>query len=878
MPINFPSMHKHLAIIGCILLLAAGCKTGQKASGPDYSKFDIDTLPAINVSATPQLPAYNGSRTRVHDLLHTRLDVRFDWEKQHCLGVADLTLTPYFYPTNELVLDAKGFDIHAISMLPADSMPPLAYTYDSLQLTITLPKTYTRNDTFSLRIDYTAKPNELDAGGSAAITSDIGLYFINADGSDQLKPQQIWTQGETEASSCWFPTIDSPNERMTQELFITVKNEFTALSNGLLQFELDNGNGTHTFCWKQDKPHAPYLVMMAIGEFTIIEDQWRDLAVNYYMESDYAKHGKAIFGATPAMLEFFSTSLGVDYPWDKYHQIIVRDYVSGAMENTSAVIFGEFANQTPREMLDGDYEDVIAHELFHHWFGDLVTCESWANLPLNESFATYSEYLWREHAHGRDDADEHQQSELRAYMAEAQYKREDLVRFDYDDKEAMFDSHSYAKGSLVLHMLRKYVGDEAFWAGLKLYLDDNQYEAVEIHQLRLAYEEVTGEDLNWFFNQWFLDRSHPELLVHTEYNDSLHQCNVIVEQQQNFDLTPLYRLPVAIDFYHGKTVTRKLVVLDEVLNELTFPMAKPDLVNFDAENALLAEISYPKTPEEWIFQYHNAPLYFDRVSAVEACGANATNHEASAKLVLEAYSDPYWGVRSAAIDATNGALAHFPEDFKAALTDCALNDPEAPVRADAIASLVAHYEDAALEDLYRKALNDPSYSVMAEALSALAATNKTEALKFAKGLEDEEAQPLLLAVADLYGEYGTDAENRWFLKRKDDFTGFNQIAFIVAYENYLLNERSDAVLSHGIEYFGDAAVNHDSYYTRVMSLNALRNIDDVLGVKKHLLSVQLGDQEKSGASSSDLIITQTSLSKVSNLKTKVEEFISEAVK
>ena len=198
---QYLAMRNSLILTVLVLALIAGCKSGQKA-GDGYGRNVVyDTLPAINVSSTPKRPVYNPSRTREHDLLHTRLDVRFDWAKQHCLGSAELTLTPYFYATNKVVLDAKGFDLHSVQLITDSTSTDLSHTYDSLQIDITLPSTYSREDTFKLGINYTAKPNELEAGGSTAITSDIGLYFINPDSTED-KPQQIWTQGETEANSC----------------------------------------------------------------------------------------------------------------------------------------------------------------------------------------------------------------------------------------------------------------------------------------------------------------------------------------------------------------------------------------------------------------------------------------------------------------------------------------------------------------------------------------------------------------------------------------------------------------------------------------------------------------------------------------------------
>ena len=354
------------------------CKPTQTVQLPEQ------VVEMNNPNTVPTQPIYNGSYTRYFDLIHTKLDVKFNWEKTYLYGKAELTLKPYFHSSNTLVLNARGFDVNKVQLNNNGSYTDLKYTYDSLLLTITLDKTYTRNDTLKVFIDYTAKPNELTTGGSDAIKSDKGLYFINPDGTEKDKPKQIWTQGETESNSAWFPTIEASNERCTGEIAITIEEKYKTLSNGILTQQEINGDGTRTDFWEMDQPFAPYLFMMAIGEFAVVKDKWKNIEVDYYVDQDFEKDAKAIFGLTPEMIEFFSKRLGVEYPWKKYSQVIVHDYVSGAMENTSAVIHGDFVQQTTRELLDGSAgEDVISHELFHHWFGDLVTCESWSNLPLN---------------------------------------------------------------------------------------------------------------------------------------------------------------------------------------------------------------------------------------------------------------------------------------------------------------------------------------------------------------------------------------------------------------------------------------------------------------------------------------------------------------
>ncbi|QEC51398.1 M1 family metallopeptidase [Anseongella ginsenosidimutans] len=495
---------------------------------------------------------YKESYTRVTDLLHTDLKVSFNWDSSFVYGEAILQLKPYFYPSDSLILDATGFRLHEVSLLKgAGGKVPLEYDYDGKKIRIGLDRQYTREEKYEIFIGYTAMPDRLEAGGSEAITQDKGLYFIDPLDKDPDKPSQIWTQGETEANSAWFPTINGPQENHTQRIALTVNDKYVTLSNGTQVSSKSNGNGTRTDIWEQELPHATYLTMIAVGDFAVVKDKWRNLEVNYYVEPEFEQYAPLIFGNTPEMIGFYSDLLGVEYPWSKYSQIVVRDFVSGAMENTTATVFFDQMNMTDREYLDEDHEDIIAHELFHHWFGDLVTCESWSNLPLNEAFATYGEYLWLEHKYGRAEADVHGFNDMAYYFFDQDSHDKDLIRYQVPHREDMFDVVTYQKGGRVLHMLRKYVGDEAFFAALKLYLERHRFQPVEVHDLRLAFEDVTGEDLNWFFNQWMLASGHPELNFEVSYEQEAGQVVIRTEQTQNLENNPLYKIPLKVDFYTG---------------------------------------------------------------------------------------------------------------------------------------------------------------------------------------------------------------------------------------------------------------------------------------------------------------------------------------
>ena len=830
-------MKKLTTFIGIVSIISS-CTPFKKA---DSSKtILLDTVTAV--LPAPERPKYNESNKREHDLLHTKLEVKFDYNKAWVHGNATLTLTPYFYPSNTLELDAKGFDIKKVALEDlSKNHKDLVYKYDGEKLSIRLDREYARKDTFSIYIQYTAKPDERKAGGSSAINSDKGLFFINPDGKDADKPIQIWTQGETESNSAWFPTIDSPNERMSQELFITVDNKYSTLSNGILIFSLDNGDGMRTDIWKQDLPHAPYLTMMAIGEYAIVKDKWKDIDVHYYVEKKYEPSAYKIFGLTPEMLEFYSSVLGVKYPWDKYHQVVVRDYVSGAMENTSAVIYGEFMYGTPRELIDISYEHFVAHELFHHWFGDLVTCESWANLPLNESLANYGEYLWFDHKYGRDAADHHLQGALSQYLMESKNKQVDMIRFDYEHREDMFDSHSYAKGGRILHMLRKYVGDEAFFESLKLYLNENKYTSVEIHHLRLAFEKVTGEDLNWFFDQWFLSSGHPELAIATSYDDSLKKVTVSVRQNQNFAKTPVYKLPLTIDIYANGTKERHPIVIDKVFEEFSFASAKkPDLINFDAEKALLGVKKEQKSAEEWAFQYINAPLFLDRYEALENL-SKITADTLVGTIFTKALDDKYWSLRSMALKNTSKAMLIDEKGIKQKLFKLAAKDEKSNVRAVAVQQLVKNYKkDEDVFPLIKESLKDSSYLVVSEALNAMVLVNEKEALETAAMLENEKNAGILhITIANIYAEKGNSSHNAFFLKTAHQVSGNqNPYNFLITYGAFL-KDKPDDVINSGIPMIEDIAVNSSKWWMRLGGVQVLGNLYSMYKEKELALAEKL---------------------------------------
>ncbi|GET46388.1 M1 family aminopeptidase [Capnocytophaga felis] len=654
-------------------------------------------------------------------LKHTKLKVSFNFEDQTLDGEEWLTASPFFYESDSLILDAKAMIIHEVKM----ENKPLSYLYKDDFLRIKLDKIYRKGENYTIYIKYTAQPEKVTAKGSQAINDAKGLYFINPKGELPNVPTQVWTQGETESSSCWFPTLDKPNQKTTQEIYITVPDKFVTLSNGILQSSEKQNDNLRTDYWVMDKPHAPYLFFMGVGDFAVVKDTpWRGkVPVDYYVEKEYEKVAKQIFGHTAEMIEFFSKRFGYDFPWQKYAQMVVRDFVAGAMENTTAVSHGESAHQTADVLADNNYwEAVIAHEMGHHWFGNLVTTESWSNLTINESFANYSEYLWYEYKYGKDVADYHLTKSVNQYHHRPNDFVKDLVRFGYNDKEDMFDLVSYNKGGGILNMLRDYLGDEAFFQGITDFLKTYEFGTGEAHQLRLSFEKISGKDLNWFFNQWFFGNGNPVVSVENNYDAAAKQIRLKIIQNQ--EEAGFFEFPLEVDIYqNGKYERHQVWVKARKENEFFFSAEKsPNLVNINPRGVILMREDSYKNAQEYLFQYTHAKDYKSRSQAVEFA-----QYEQHNELLLKAIKDPFYQIRMEALNALAGQK--LSSKVLSEIEKIAKNDPKNLVKSAAMWTLAATKSKKYLP-VFEKALSVHSASVKNAALNGIATIDAKRAKRF----------------------------------------------------------------------------------------------------------------------------------------------------
>tara|TARA_R110001592_G_scaffold362545_1_gene676838 strand:+ start:119219 stop:121675 length:2457 start_codon:yes stop_codon:yes gene_type:complete len=789
---------------------------------------------------------YQSSKDRDWDLLHTALKVNFDYATQTVNGKAILTLKPLIYAQQTLVLDAKDFDVHSTSMLKGGEDIHLTFNYNREKLTLFLPETVDRTDTLQIAIVYTAFPEEEGKEGSAAITDTKGLYFINSDGAIKDKPVQIWTQGETTHSSKWFPTIDSPNERQTHDFYLTVPDQFMSLSNGEMVNSQKNADGTRTDHWQMNLPHAPYLSAVVVGEFATIEENIGGLALRYFVEPKYKEGAKLVFGNTPEMIRFFSSLLEMPFPWQKYDQVVVRDFVSGAMENTTLSLFMEALNLNEREALDSEWDYIIAHELFHQWFGNYVTTESWANLTMNEGFADYAEYLWLAHKEGRDEADMHHFNAIEQYMGEAEEKQLNLVRFYHDESEDMFDSHTYAKGGRVLHMLRKYLGDDVFFEGLRFYLKQNAFNSVEVHQLRLALEEVSGKDLNWFFNQWFLSAGHPELKITWDYSQP-ENILLTLEQQQDITKFPIFKIPFKVSLYKDGARIEQTYTMDQARQQFALENGSgTELALFDEYYEILSVREQTRGGEFLAKQFFRSQSGLARVEALDSLTSNYIEFLDFLPTMRVALEDSFHVVRELALhrmnrlEATTGAIHQLEEK----VLQMAEGDPNNAVRAAAIEAL-AGIDNGKYEQLFYRLINAPSYQVSGAALTAYMDLEGNETRKEAlfNRLKQEGNIRILAPLADYLTVQKNKDQAGWMQEKLEHLEGESLYYFLGYYGDFFASVEG-VPTEEAISSLAELARVNKLNYVRLAAFQSLFGFIDEPGVLELVRSIQGGEKDE----------------------------------
>ena len=680
-------------------------------------------LPGDRLHYAPERPA---------DVRHVKLVVALDFEQETITGTAYTTFSTLYEELRTVTYDAVELNIEHVSL---ENGTALDYTTTGKKLTVTLDHAYRHGEQFTIGIKYNAKPR-------------VGLQFMKPVPEDPTRPVHAWTFGQPRYHSHWFPCHDFPNDRATTEMIVTVPAQFLTISNGNLLSVTDNGT-TKTHHWRHDVPHAAYLVSLVVGDFAVIDDNYNGKPVMYYIRKDRKEDARLYMGKTPQMMQFFSEYTGVEYPYDTYAQTVVEVY-TGAMEHTTCTThsFALIMDQKAALDFSHDYVPVVAHELAHQWFGDLITCRDWSHGWLNEGFATYFERMWVEHEAGNDEFKYTMLQEKNGYLAEDSAYRRPIVYFAYNDQGfELFDRHLYNKGAWVLHMLRRQLTNEGFRRGVHAYIERFRTKEVVTSDLQRTLEEVTGHSLERFFQQWVFGGGHPDLEVSYEWDSERKLARLRIKQTQKVDaLTACFSMPLDLAFtiptsdqaskdenpFETRVVRLRVMLGEDEQVEQTFyvPLDRePLMVRIDPDGWLLKTLKFERSTKMLSYQLAHDPDVLGRVEAAEALGEK--NEEKSREALIHALNNAtYWGVRATVARALG---KHSTAQAQAALIDALCNlDPQQFSRVrEAVASALGSFQAPEQLELAQKSAQalriileqgDVSYMVEGSSAEALGKT------------------------------------------------------------------------------------------------------------------------------------------------------------
>lgn len=649
-------------------------------------------------------------RSRNYDVQHYCINLTFDLDQKEFWGTNTITLTPLNDGFKECVLDAE--ELSVISVINS-AETALEFKQTKKHLIIQFSKVYNYGDEIKFCVEY------------CATDPQHGLFF---DDQSADHPQMVSTVSWPEYAHHWIPCYDYPNDKATHDTIVTVSDAFKVLSNGrLVSVEEDMEKGTRTYHWLQDLPHSAYLFLLAIGPFAIIEDSLGSLPVNYWVYEQDIEDAKWIFNKTPHMIDFFNSIYGYTYPWAKYDQVI-SPRMGGGAENTTATLLGQGVIHDKRAEQDFSWDRIIAHEIAHQWWGDLITLRSWEHTWMNESFATYSDYLYTNHDRGEDEGAYDLLRKKNQYLQEARTRYMRPIVFDrYDRPQQNFDSHTYPKGAAVLHMLRFILGDKPFFRTLKHFLHKHEFQAVDTHDFMVAVKEATGQNMDWFFEQYIFKPGHPVFEISYLWEEKSRKVKMKVCQVQDTSRgIPIYKIPVIIGIHTDKGKTSEKAWIEK--KEQVFEFAaeeKPLMVRFDEGNNLLKEWIFDKSLDELLYQLENDDAIGRGWAAAELI-EYANDSRALASLIKSAQSDDFWAVRQNAV-ITLGKNKR-EEDINFFKEKC--EDENSKVRSAAIQNL-GNYGYAELVPFFRECFeNDDSYLVQAEALRSIGKCGNRSQLPF----------------------------------------------------------------------------------------------------------------------------------------------------
>jgi aminopeptidase N len=685
----------------------------------------------LMVWGAPPPGTVHAPRERVYDLQHQVARVRFDWERHAVVGSTTLRIAALEQALPSIAIDAVDMTIGRVAGAGGRT---LRHDYDGRTLTVHLPAPLAAGARTTFTVDYeTVRPKK-------------GAYFID-------RRHVVWTQGETEDTRYWVPTYDFPNDKTTWEFHIRVPRSEKALSNGRLAGTRRVGGDTE-WHWIQDKPASTYLMAAVTGDYVVLQDTWRRTTpVGYWTYADSVEATWRGMGKTPRMMELFSTTLGIDYPWAKYDLANAPDYIFGGMENVTATIQADDAILHPAWAdPHARTEQLVAHELAHQWFGDLLTTRDWANVWLNEGFARFLEQYWMEIEHAPDGGPWHRLQTHEQAIAADRAARRPLVYgvWESDPLEVFFSGHIYPKGAAVLQMLRRQMGDSTFWRAMHRYATKHAYQNVETADFQRAMEEATGRSLTTFFRQWVFGAGVPAFRVSHAYDSAARELRLVATQVQPRDsLTGFFEADVDVEVLTDSGAERAVIAVRGETSEARIPLrAAPRSIRWDKGNWLLDVADFPRPTVMLAHQLAHDDDVAGRIEAIDLLARRHGEVIAARALAAAVREERFAPARARAL-AGLGALAlgqpGAPEiavmPLRAIATAAALHardDADPRVRQEVPAVMGAVSRQALGEHIGRL-LADSSLFVRGAAIQAYAAAFPAEALDSIRAMLEQES-------------------------------------------------------------------------------------------------------------------------------------------
>lgn len=668
--------------------------------------------------------SYKGSRSHQFDVLHIFMDLKFDEANKKVSGMVEHTVKSLHPNLKEVRLDIA--ENMVISGVLADDIAT-GYERDKEHLTVKFAKPRKFGEQVRIKISYSVSPKK-------------GMYFIQPDSNKPKQRYQIWTQGEAEDNHYWLPMYDFPNDLATTELKATVAKDYKVLSNGEFISTKENQDGTATWHYKMTKPHASYLIMIAIGDYLVTKSSAGSTPLEYWSYKDMPERVNTTFGRTPDVINYFEKLLDVKYPWNKYAQVFIAEFMYGGMENTTATTLNDNSLVDEFGFIDNNPDGLIAHEAAHQWFGDLVTNRYWGHLWLHESFATYLAARYMGYRYGNDELVMDMINQTQSAINNDLENGRDPIA-----NGKGLTANIYGRGSRVLYMLNKILGEELFWKSINLFLTRHTNSLVESNDLKIAFEDATGENLDWFFRQWIYQAGMPEYTVSYAVTDNFLKLNVKQTQKQD-SLTGLFKMPIVVEVYSSEnsvveqgTSTRTMLSVPKYSTDTIWvtkadstyllPItSKPQFVIFDAENIVMKKLNFKRTQDELLAQIRMAPRFSDRVMAVRELATiypdtnsaqNGWLWTLSIDSLFATETNPF--VRQEIVEAMQKARKSVLD--KVVLLG--LQDPNRNVRKSALDIANRVSDKNSLTNYLRPLLIDSSYSVKAKALGLLAKQDTT---------------------------------------------------------------------------------------------------------------------------------------------------------